>query len=80
MGREARRGPSATSLPCRYPPLAEERAREVDTESPEIRSRVEFYLSTVQHLAVDEDSTIRDMIREAVADYVARKEKKGGRS
>ncbi len=33
----------------------------------------------LQHLAVDEDTTIRDMIREAVADYLARKEKKGGR-
>jgi predicted transcriptional regulator len=33
----------------------------------------------VQHFAVDEDTTIRDMIREAVADYLERKEKKGGR-
>ena len=34
----------------------------------------------LQHLAVDEDMTIRDMIHEAVAEYLARKEKKGGRS
>jgi predicted transcriptional regulator len=33
----------------------------------------------IQHLAVDADLTVRDLIREAVTDYLARKEKKGER-
>ena len=36
----------------------------------------------LQHLAVDRDASVRDLIREAVSEYVARKTgaKKGGRS
>jgi predicted transcriptional regulator len=36
----------------------------------------------LQHLAVDADASVRDLIREAVSEYVARRTsgKKGGRS
>jgi len=33
----------------------------------------------LKHLAVDEEQTVRDLIREAVEEFLARKEKGGGK-
>jgi predicted transcriptional regulator len=33
----------------------------------------------LRHLALDEDKTLRELIREAIEDLLARREKKGGR-